>query len=152
MTDKTKKIFDPYDGRWWEYQEGSGWVEYEPQTFIVGFTGHRHSPYRPNTEPITNLLGRYPQATVVHGGAKGFDLEVDGLARKMGFEPVTVPPQYKKHPPKVAPLERNKVIVHMSNLLVAYYDGRESGGTYQAIKYATEYGLPILYLRSVDGE
>lgn len=43
-------------------------------------------------------------------------------------------------------LERDEFMVDHSNLLIAYYDGREKGGTYYTVKKATNQGIRVVNL------
>ena len=43
-------------------------------------------------------------------------------------------------------LERDEFMVDHSNLLIAYYDGREKGGTYYTVKKATNQGVRVVNL------
>ena len=40
-------------------------------------------------------------------------------------------------------LERDEFMVSHSSFLIAYYDGRERGGTFYTVKKAREQGLPV---------
>jgi predicted Rossmann fold nucleotide-binding protein DprA/Smf involved in DNA uptake len=97
-------------------------------------------------------MDSHPGSTWVHGGAEGFDTQVNDFALTNGFQPEVIPPDYNAYPPKQAPLERNKVIVGKCDLLVACYDGRKRGGTYQAINYALKQGKEIHYVPAVKIE
>jgi hypothetical protein len=112
---------------------------------IVGFTGHRDKIAQ--TPELQKILDLYPGATWVHGGASsGFDDQVHTFALANGFQPEVIRPDYAKYHPKRAPLERNKVIVDSCNLLVACYDGRRFGGTFQTINYAKSKGKQVVYV------
>lgn len=108
---------------------------------IIGFTGHRDRVT--STSALKAVMDSHPGSTWVHGGAEGFDTQVNDFALANGFQPEVVRPDYKAYPPRRAPLERNKVIVDMCDLLVACYDGRKEGGTCQAIDYALKQGKEI---------
>lgn len=41
-------------------------------------------------------------------------------------------------------LDRDKVMVENASYLIAYYDGREKGGTYYTVKKARARGIPII--------
>ena len=42
--------------------------------------------------------------------------------------------------------DRNRYMVDRADAVIAVYDGRQSGGTYQTIRYAEEAGKPIAYV------
>lgn len=110
----------------------------------IGFTGHRNRIADPDS--IRKILKNYPGCTVIHGGALGFDAQADEISREMGNACVVIRPDYKTFHPKRAPLERNKTIIERSDLIVACYDGRKTGGTYQAISYAKKLGKRVVLL------
>lgn len=117
---------------------------------IIGFTGHR--------DKITNLFQLagiqldHPGAKWIHGGAKsGFDAQVHKhILRNQPAIPFEVfEPEYDKYPqnPKYAPLARNREkIVEPCDLLVACYDGRVHGGTYDTIRHAKSLGKEIYFV------
>lgn len=82
---------------------------------------------------------------VVHGGAKGFDTQVSRVAKRLGIKELVYLPEWNKYG-KSAGNRRNKQIVDASDYLYALYDGRESGGTFNAINYALEKGKSVYYL------
>jgi hypothetical protein len=84
----------------------------------------------------------------VHGNAKGFDLQADYCGRILGHPVLPIPPDYKKFKWQWAKacLTRNEEIVHRSDILIAAYDGRKTGGTLHAIRFAKRMGVQILYI------
>jgi len=94
---------------------------------IIAFSGHRDKVTE--VDWLEDLAASYPDALWVHGGAKGFDTQVDEVAKKMGITTKVILPDYNKYPPKQAPLERNKLIVQDADLVVICWDGRVYGGT-----------------------
>lgn len=115
------------------------------QPLIIGFTGHRDQRCAP--EQLAEIAARYPHAIWIHGGAPGFDTQVEEFNRPGLTRPaVTLRPNYKRFEPKVAPLRRNEDIVHLCGLLVALYDGRETGGTAFTVRYARQLGVPVILL------
>src|SRR3990172_1239763 len=113
----------------------------------IGFTGHRDKMVYEHT--LDYIAGKYPGATWVHGGAKGFDSQVENYAKSHGILTEVIRPDYETYPPREAPLERNKTIVDESEMLFACYDGRNRGGTAFTVNYARKAGkqITILYPR-----
>lgn len=114
----------------------------------VGFTGHRDRIA--NEDSLLRIEDRYPGATWIHGGAKGFDSQVHDIALRLGKVEgetlIVIPPDYEGNPIQQAPLIRNEIIVKRSDVLVACYDGRKKGGTVFTIGRARKADLPILFL------
>lgn len=121
---------------------------------IISFTGHRDR--LANRDDLLAIEKEYPGATWVHGGARGFDSQVDQVARLLGKSEsngllVVIKPDYARYPMKIAPLERNKIIVDQGDVLYALYDGRGKGGTLQTKNYAKNAGKPVIELKPSDG-
>jgi len=116
----------------------------------IGFTGHRDKVT--HIHELASLLARYPGALWIHGGAAGFDTQVNDFAKLYGLTPKVIRPEYNKYPVKVAPIMRNYVIVDMADLLVACWDGRTYGGTWRTIEYAKSKGKQIVYVTPTPGE
>ena len=114
----------------------------------IGFTGHRDKIA--NEESILRIEEQYPGATWIHGGADGFDSQVNEIALKLGKVEgetlIVIRPDYRNFKASVAPIIRNKTIVDMSELMYACWDGRKKGGTFQAKNYAIDKGVPVKYL------
>lgn len=119
----------------------------------IGFSGHRDK--KADWWKIRQLLEFYDKEydlTVVHGNAVGFDTQVDKTARRLNekygtkIKIIPIKPDYKKYYYKVAPLERNKIIVDKSDIMVFLHDGRKHGGTWQAMNYAMEKEKTIYFL------
>lgn len=109
----------------------------------IAFTGHRNA--RTTQTALAKILKNHPNAIWVHGGATGFDTQVQFFAIENGIKTIVLKPNYKVFG-KVAPLIRNKEIVNRSDLLFACYDGRKGGGTDYTIKYALNQGQQVLFL------
>jgi hypothetical protein len=105
----------------------------------IAFTGHRD---KHTTNEFLDCLPR--DALWVHGGAIGFDSQVENYAEQHGIKTQIIRPDYKKYGKK-APLIRNKDIVKDADLLVACYDGRDYGGTLYTINIAKYHNIPIKY-------
>lgn len=119
---------------------------------IIGFTGHR--------DRITTLLElaeiyvQFPDAQWVHGDARfGFDAQVKAFAEQHGISVKGYPPDYQKYikVPKYAPIARNhEKIVDPCDILVACYDGRKKGGTFDTVNYALKLNKPVIYLSAIE--
>ena len=107
---------------------------------IIAFTGHRD---KQTTEEFLDMLPK--DALWVHGGAKGFDSQVENYAQRHNIKTKVIRPDYNKYTPKAAPLIRNKEIIRGADLLVACYDGRLYGGTFYTINLARQQNIPIKY-------
>lgn len=118
---------------------------------IIGFTGHRDKLC--NNDSLFRIEERYPGATWVHGGAFGFDSQVNDVAlalgKVLGDTLIVIRPDYKRYASKVAPLVRNTTIVDMSDLMVACFDGRRKGGTHHCVGYAKYSKKPIEYVTPI---
>jgi hypothetical protein len=114
----------------------------------IGFTGHRDKIA--NEASLLRLEERFPGATWIHGGAIGFDTQVNEIALRLGKvldeTLIVIPPDYDSNPMQTAPLIRNEIIVKRSDILVALFDGRKRGGTVFTIGRARINDLPILFL------
>lgn len=106
----------------------------------IAFTGHRDKTAPDNL--FTDLALEFPGATWVHGGAIGFDSQVEAAAKQHRIITEVIRPDYKSHG-RGAPLVRNKTIVDSCELLVACFDGRTTGGTVFTINYARRRLLPV---------
>jgi hypothetical protein len=121
---------------------------------IISFTGHRDR--RANSAELFTIEAEYPGATWVHGGAVGFDSQVDDVAKDLGKSEangllVVIKPDYARYSSKVAPIMRNFVIVDRGDILYALWDGRKAGGTYRTVQYAEEKCKPVVLMALADG-
>ena len=114
----------------------------------IGFTGHRDR--RVDARWLDWVRDSWPGAVWVHGGAAGFDSQVERYARAHGIPTETIRPDYGKHT-RGATFIRNREIVQSVQFLVACYDGREEGGTAYTVNYARRSGAPVILL-PVQGE
>lgn len=110
------------------------------------FTGHRDT--YTSLQDLESILLEFPGAVWVHGGAPGFDSQVESFARSHGIIPEVIRPNYKAYYPKRAPLERDLIMVAMADLVVACYDGREKGGTAFTVKAAHKAGKQVRFVSS----
>jgi len=109
----------------------------------IGFTGHRNRTVNP--AELAKIHALYPDAVWVHGGAKGFDSQVDAYASSHGIRVIIHYPAYKEHG-RQAPIIRNRLIVDGCDMLVACYDGRAGGGTVYTMTYAKQQEKPVVVI------
>ena len=112
----------------------------------IGFTGHRNKMV--SHEDLEKLMIIYPGSTWIHGGAVGFDQQVESFANKNKIQQIVHHPDYKQYG-KAAPLIRNRKIVEDVDILIACWDGRKQGGTYYTINFASKSKKQIKILSTV---
>ncbi|HIZ54736.1 MAG TPA: DUF2493 domain-containing protein [Firmicutes bacterium] len=84
-----------------------------------------------------------PETTMlISGGASGIDRQAEICARANHIPIRVFLPDYRRYPPKIAPLLRNQQIVAACDLVLAIWDGR-SRGTKYTIEYAQKIGKPV---------
>lgn len=113
----------------------------------IVFTGHRDCITNPNE--LINIMQNYPNAVWLHGGCKkGFDKQVHQFAENHNIfiKEEIIRPAYDKIYWKSAPLERNSELVGKADLIIACYDGRQKGGTFDTISKALKASKRIMYL------
>ena len=110
---------------------------------IILFTGHRNKLC--DESDLADIHRSFPDATWLHGGAIGFDTQVENYAVAHGIHRIVMRPNYELYK-KAAPLRRNDEMVEMCDLVFALYDFRESGGTYYTIKKAEDMDKQVLIL------
>lgn len=110
----------------------------------IGFTGHRNR--RAKAGELETIHEQYPDKIWVHGGADGFDTQVDKYAKAHDIRCIVLRPDYKGHVGHYAPLQRDEVIVNVTGMLVCCFDGRPYGGTRYTINYAKKQNKSIWYL------
>lgn len=103
-------------------------------TTYISFTGHRDKLCADGELERINQM--YPDAIWVHGGAVGFDSQVQYFAERSHIPTMIIRPDYERYKGKLAPIMRNRLIVERGSVLIACYDGRKTGGTFFAIQYA----------------
>lgn len=116
--------------------------------YNLGFTGHRD--WYCDDYFLMYLRAVYEGAIWVWGDADaGFDKQVKQYAQARGIRLDPIRPDYAMYSksPRYAPIARNYKIVDKSDVLVALWDGRTSGGTYRTIDYADKLGKPIILLQ-----
>lgn len=119
-------------------------------TLVLGSTGTRHGMSPAQKAILTQLLARQPPDTAFHhGGCKGADAQAHELAIATGLavhvhwgdDPKWQATLYglatHSYPPEPN-LQRNRLVVHSCNMLIAcpLHDGTLSGGTAYTIRYA----------------
>ena len=114
----------------------------------IVFTGHRD---RLGHQGFLDDLAQSLQAIWVHGGAIGFDSQVAATAERHGVVQEVHLPDYEQHG-KRAPLVRNQAMLEWPEpqLVIAAWDGRETGGTAFTVRKAKRLGIPVLYLPTYD--
>ena len=106
------------------------------------FTGHRDKVLY--DEDLNEIRIRYRGNIWIHGGAIGFDTQIEEYAKINGIRTIVIYPDYTRYASKQAPIIRDKEMVEMAVKVVACYDGRTYGGTYFTIKYALQKGKEVI--------
>lgn len=116
----------------------------------IGFTGHRNAIT--TVKALEKIAKKFPGAVWVHGGAGGFDSQVERWAQAHGITTEVRRPDYSKG--RAAPLIRNREIVSSVDVLFACWDGRARGGTAYTVSQAIATGRPVWYVTCIrdDGE
>lgn len=78
---------------------------------------------------------------IITGGAEGIDAQAERFADEHRISKHIIRPDYGKHG-KAAPLVRNRRIVNLADMIVAFWDGA-SGGTAFTVKYARQVKKPL---------
>lgn len=94
---------------------------------------------------------KYIPDTIVSCGARGADTYAREFAQKHNLQLVEFLPEYDKYPPKIAPLERNKLIVDYCDCLLAFWDGK-SRGTKYTVDLAVSKKKPVKIYNYLTGE
>ena len=90
----------------------------------------------PTPADIEMELSRLPApvAAIITGGARGADMAAEAYARAAGIGLTIIRPDYRRYG-RGAPLVRNKQIIDLADVVLAFWDGH-SRGTAQALDYA----------------
>jgi len=110
----------------------------------IGIVGSRTYPY---LEIVKKYINTLPQdTTIISGGAIGVDTEAKNSAKANNLEYIEFLPDktIKGHYAQKY-YERNKQIVNASDMIVAFTE-KESGGTWNTIKYAKAKVIPIIII------
>ncbi|MBO4501117.1 MAG: DUF2493 domain-containing protein [Clostridia bacterium] len=97
---------------------------------------------------IKSDIGKYIPAGVteiITGGAEGVDRFAERYADAHGISKHIIRPDYDRHG-KAAPLVRNKRIVNLADMVIAFWDG-SSAGTAFTIKYARKMKKPLKIMK-----
>jgi molybdopterin/thiamine biosynthesis adenylyltransferase len=111
------------------------------------FTGHRNCTA--NKTELQDIVTKYKQYTWIHGGASGFDAQIEMIAKENGIKTQIYRPDYKKYPNKTAPIMRNIEMLNICDVVIACYDGRKHGGTYQVITSANRLKKALVVLPAI---
>ena len=91
---------------------------------------------------VVENIGQYlpPCQEIISGGAQGVDTCAAAFAQANKIKLTEVLPQYERYG-RAAPILRNKQIVDMADMVIAFWDGT-SKGTQSVILYAQQAGKP----------
>jgi len=96
----------------------------------------------PNREAVEHFVGRLAKdATVVSGGAKGVDSWAVEAAHAAGLEVIVMEADWERHGRSAGPI-RNHEIVRLSDMIVAFWDGK-SRGTLNTVALAVGANVPV---------
>lgn len=90
---------------------------------IVGVVGSRNFS---NYSLLKDELSKHDIFMIVSGGAKGADSLAEKYSRERAIPIAIYEPDYIKYG-KSAPIIRNKEIVRLSDLVIAFWDGKSTG-------------------------
>lgn len=101
---------------------------------------------------VARIAEKYPDATIVSGGAPGVDSIAEAAARTCGLKVEVFRPEWRKNGvfDKTAGFKRNKLIVDAATGVAAFWNGF-SKGTKNTIDYAKSVGKTVV-IYSLDGE
>lgn len=103
----------------------------------------------PDLGMVENVLKTLPKNTlIIHGGARGVDVEAGLVAKRLGFPTEVVIPQWGVHGKAAGPI-RNREMVATADEFIAFWD-ESSKGTKSAIDFATQKGIPIRIVTPQD--
>lgn len=78
---------------------------------------------------------------IITGGAEGIDRAAELYADKKFISKHIIRPDYEKNGTS-APIIRDRRIVELADIVIAFWDG-ESSGTAYTVKYARKLGKPV---------
>lgn len=93
---------------------------------------------------ICLALARLPDGSVViHGGANGPDSQAGACARRLGFEEIVEPADWKRYGRAAGPIRNQRMLdLHKPDKVLAFWDGT-SAGTRDMIRRAKKAGIPV---------
>lgn len=107
------------------------------------FTGHRNKHAR--LEELDRLRAGHANDIWIHGGARGFDNQIERYAKQHRISTKVYRPDYRKHG-AYAPFVRNDEMLQDCDMVVALYDGRDRGGTFYTINRARKLGKKVIII------
>ena len=122
----------------------------------ISFTGTRNGMTNKQKESLLTLLQSIEGDTFVHGGCVGADEQAHQMASDLGCKTHVWPSnldglvaelECSVREDPMDPLERNKEIVEMGDVLLACPNSRRAvlrSGTWSTIRYAKKVGVPVL--------
>ncbi len=120
---------------------------------LVGSSKAKKDLYPEVKEKFLNYLSEnnidVNDIVLVSGGAKGVDKFAEKLAEELDIDIVVIRPDYDEHYFKQAPLERNKRIAGLADIVVAFPKFGSSSGTLNTLKHARSFGkkTKVFYLK-----
>lgn len=96
-------------------------------------------------QELKNRLLVFPTDTIISGGARGIDTLAAQYARKRGMKLLEFRPDYATFG-RGATFVRNRLIVDMADVVLAYWNGT-SRGTKYTIEYAKKKYVPVIIIR-----
>ncbi len=119
------------------------------ERMIICFTGHRDCVT--HQSELEAIRFKYKGAKWIHGGAIGFDEQVRKFIEWDGnIEHQVFKPNYAAYSSHYAPIQRNHRMVDQANLVVACWDHRIAGGTYDTIQYAHSNDVKVEYVTALQ--
>lgn len=111
------------------------------------FTGHRDCVTDEcNLDRVAEM---FPGAVWVHGGAKGFDTQVEQYAKKHGIPTEVHKPDYQRYGRR-APILRDEAMVDSGvDRVIGCYDGRQRSGTRHTLEYARRKRISVLLVEAI---
>lgn len=140
---------------------------------IHAVTGHRYVDLKKFTDAMTSQLEEYRPDVLIVGMAEGADLLAGKIALDLKVPVICAMPwtthyasikgnwrniysrlldncveaypvvEAEEYPGPFCYHERNRWMVDESDRMIAWWDGREGGGTYETVKYANKVQKPV---------
>ena len=107
------------------------------------FAGHRDRFC--DESALADIYQKYPEAIWLHGGATGFDMQVENYAQKHAIRTIVFPNEDTKYG-QYTPVERMDKMIKASDRVIALWDGRTKGGTYYVIGKARSAGKLLSFI------